>query len=632
MQKEAGPDKSPRGKYLLLSSLASLGIVYGDIGTSPLYAIRECFHGSHAIAVTPANVFGVLSLVFWSLVIVISVKYLVFVLRADNRGEGGILALTALATPLRASSLAVRRRTLILLGLFGAALLYGDGMITPAISVLSAVEGLKVATPVLDHYVVPLAIAILVGLFMIQRHGTAGVGSVFGPITLVWFLCLAALGVAHIAKFPTVLNAVNPVHCIGFVVANPVVAFWVLGAVFLVITGGEALYADVGHFGKLPIRLTWFLVVLPSLLLNYFGQGALLLVTPGAAVNPFYQMAPRWALYPLVVLATMATVIASQAVISGSFSLTRQAVQLGFCPRLSIDHTSAEEIGQIYVSIVNWGLMLASVGLVLGFRSSSNLAAAYGMAVATTMVITTLLFYVVARRRWKFSLPAAISVCGLFLAIDLCFLAANVLKIAHGGWFPLVVASVVFTLMTTWKSGRRILAERLREGAVRLEDFLESDEVRHANRVPGIVIFMYSNAAWTPPALLNNFRYNGVLHEHCVILNVETEEVPHVSSKERVDAESLGNGFYRVVVRYGFMEDPDIPAILKRVNLQGLHLDPDKVIYFLGRERLLATEKPGMAIWREKLFAVMSRNALGATTFYHIPPYRVVELGQQIEL
>ncbi|HVG39029.1 MAG TPA: KUP/HAK/KT family potassium transporter, partial [Pyrinomonadaceae bacterium] len=452
--------ETPHGRYLLLLSLTALGVVYGDIGTSPLYAMRECFHGPHAIAPTPENIYGVLSLIFWSLIIVISVKYLVFVLRADNQGEGGILALTALATPIKILS-RTEKRGLVIIGIFGAALLYGDGIITPAISVLSAVEGLQVATPYFSPYVVPITIVILVGLFFIQKRGTAGVGKLFGPVTLLWFLSLAVLGVSHILRNPTVLNAINPVYGYHLFFDLGWAGYLVLGTVFLVVTGGEALYADMGHFGKRPIRLVWFTLVLPALLLNYFGQGAFLLGHPGAVENPFFLMAPSWALYPMVVLATMATVIASQALISGAYSITMQAVQLGFLPRFKIDHTSSIEYGQIYIPAINWGLMLGCIAIVIGFQTSSNLAAAYGVAVTSTMVITTILFYVVERERWKWSLPAALALSGFFLIIDLSFFGANIIKVAQGGWFPLLLAALVFIVMTTWKKGRRILAERI---------------------------------------------------------------------------------------------------------------------------------------------------------------------------
>ncbi len=629
---EPGPhSKDPQGKYLLILSLTALGVVYGDIGTSPLYALRECFHGPHSVAVTPANILGVLSLIFWSLIIVITIKYLVFILRADNHGEGGILALTALVTPVRASAEG-SRWLLIMLGLFGAALLYGDGMITPAISVLSAIEGLEVATPFFQPYIIPITIGIIIVIFLFQYRGTARVGVVFGPITLVWFLTLAALGIYHIIQQPGVLAAINPLYGVRFFIINGWHGFLILGSVFLVVTGGEALYADMGHFGRKAIRLGWFAIVLPALMLNYFGQGALLISRPETAANPFYQMSPGWALYPMVILAAAATVIASQAVISGSFSLTRQAVQLGYSPRVDIEHTSIEQIGQIYIPVVNWGLMIACIGLVLGFRSSSNLAAAYGVAVTTTMVITTLLFYVVARNCWKWSLPKALLLCGTFLVIDLSFFGANILKVPHGGWFPLVVATLIFIVMSTWKTGRRILGYRLEESARPIEDFLGRLQADSIVRVPGTSIFMSGNPRVTPPALSKNLKHNRVLHEDVVILTVSTEEIPHAAPDRRVSVEDLGQGFYRIVVRYGFMEDPNIPEVLKTIDMPGLNLDLEHATFFLGRERLIATKEKGMALWREKIFVWMSRNSREATSFFCLPPDRVIEVGTQVEL
>ncbi len=615
---------------LLILSLTALGVVYGDIGTSPLYAVRECFHGPHAIEVTRANVLGVLSLIFWSLICVISIKYLAFILRADNHGEGGILALAALVTPIRAKTQCKAR--LVLLGLFGAALLYGDGMITPAISVFSAVEGLRVATPLFEPYIIPITVAILVALFLLQRCGTARVGALFGPVILLWFLTIALLGGYNILREPGVLAAVNPFYAISFFAHNGWAGFLVLGTVFLVVTGGEALYADLGHFGARPIRLTWFSLVLPSLLLNYFGQGALLIGRPSAAVNPFYQMAPGWALYPLVGLATAATVIASQAVISGAFSLTRQAVQLGYSPRLLIEQTSVSQIGQIYVPAINWGLMVACIGLVLGFRSSSNLAAAYGVAVTTTMVITTVLFFFIARDAWRWAPAVAATLCGAFLVIDLSFWGANVMKIAHGGWFPVVVAALVFTLMTTWKTGRRILDERLQTGRVSIDEFLEDIERQGVARVPGTAIFLYRMVRGVPPALLKNVKHNKVLHERNVIITVETEEVPHVPAEDRVEVKQIRDGFCRVVLHYGFMQHPDVPAALKDVQAPCLDGVLDDPTFFLGREHLFATTRAGMALWREKLFALMARNARDATSFFRIPPDRAIEVGTRVEL
>ena len=623
--------RAPRGRYLAVLSLAALGIVYGDIGTSPLYALRECFHGPHAIAPLPANILGVLSLIFWSLVIVISIKYLVFVLRADNHGEGGILALTALATPIKPSGRS-EHTFLIMLGIFGAALLYGDGIITPAISVLSAMEGITVATPFLSHFVVPLTIVILVGLFLFQSRGTAKVGKIFGPVMLVWFAALAILGIAQIARHPSVLVAVNPAYASDFFIQNGWHGFLILGAVFLVVTGGEALYADMGHFGTRPIRIVWFSVVLPALLLNYFGQGALLLEDAEAAHNPFYRLAPAWALYPMIVLATSAAVIASQAVISGAFSLTMQAVQLGFSPRLKINHTSTREYGQIYIPAVNWALMIGCIAIVLGFRTSSNLAAAYGVAVTSTMVITTVLFYVVARRVWGWGWLTTGALALFFLIIDIAFFGANIIKVADGGWFPLLLAWIVFTVLTTWKTGRRILSERIQSEARLLEEFLEEVEKHPPRRVPGTAIFMNGNASRTPPALLHNLEHNKVLHKRVLFLTVKTKLLPFVPAEERVETESLGNGFYRLKVYYGFMEDPDIPKVLEHIHTPGLTYDRADTTYFLGRETIIPAKHPGMAVWREKLFSVIAHNATSATAYFCLPPDRVVEMGEQIEI
>ncbi len=624
-------DEAPRGKYLGALSLAALGIVFGDIGTSPLYAFRESFHAEYGLAATRLNVLGVLSLIFWSLILVISVKYMIFVLRADNKGEGGIIALTALITPGRDAS--GRRNVLILLGLFGAALLYGDSMITPAISVLSAVEGLEVATPYFEPYVIPIVIGILVALFLFQHHGTAGIGKVFGPITLVWFVTLGALGVSQIIHAPEVFAAVNPLHAVDFFSRNGLTAFLVLGSVFLVVTGGEALYADIGHFGLLPIRLTWFGVVLPALLLNYFGQGALLITNPTAVENPFFLMAPDWALYPLVALATAATIIASQAVISGAFSLTRQAVQLGFAPRLNIKQTSSKEIGQIYIPFVNWTLMVACIGLVIGFGSSSSLAAAYGVGVTTDMVFTTILFAVVMWKVWKWSAFAVVLLTGGFLVIDLAFWGANIIKVPDGGWFPLVVAGAMFLLMSTWKRGRSILGERIEAGGLPLELFLGDPATESLATVPGTAIYMHINPKDTPRTLLHNIKHNKVMHQDVVLLSVQTsEDEPYVTSNKRVEVELLKDGFYRLVVRYGFAQDVDIPSALALVNEPGLDLRMGQTTFFLGRERILATREDGMYAWRDRLFGMMTRNARSATDFFNLPPNRVVELGAQVEI
>lgn len=622
----------PRGRYLAILSLTALGIVYGDIGTSPLYAMRECFHGPHAIEPTPANIFGVLSLIFWALIIIISIKYCIFVLRADNHGEGGILALTALATPIKIVSKS-ERRILVVLGIFGAALLYGDGIITPAISVLGAVEGLNVATPFFTPYVVPLAVIIIVGLFLIQSRGTAKVGQLFGPIMLAWFLIISLLGVAQVVRHPTVIQAFNPTHAIDFFQRNGWHGFLVLGTVFLVVTGGEALYADMGHFGRRPIRIVWYVLVLPALLLNYLGQGALLIENPALAENPFYRLAPGWALYPLIALATCAAIIASQALISGAYSLTMQAIQLGFLPRLKIEHTSSAQIGQIYIPALNWALMAGCIAIVVGFGSSSNLAAAYGVAVTATMVITTILLGVVERQKWRWSWALVLTITGVFLVIDLAFFGANIVKIPAGGWFPLVVGGGIFMIMTTWKKGRRILAERLLARAHPIDNFLREVSKSLTVRVSGTAVFMNGTAAGTPPALMHNFEHNKVLHERVVLLTVKTLQLPHVEPKGRVKIEPLSQEFYRFIINYGFMEDPDIPNVLENLEPEhGLVFDMAETTFFLGRETVIAGKHPGMAIWREKLFAFMSRNASSATAYFCLPPNRVVELGSQIEM
>jgi KUP system potassium uptake protein len=590
--------------------------------------MRECFYGQHGVPPTHANVLGVLSLILWSLILIISVKYLTLILRADNRGEGGILALATLV-----SDVVRRGKFLFLLGLFGAALLYADGMITPAISVMGAVEGLHVATPLFDHYVVPIAVVILIGLFFFQSHGTTRVGAVFGPITMIWFLAISVLGIAHIIRAPQVLAAINPIHGFEFFMFNGWHGFVVLGAVFLVVTGGEALYADIGHFGTAPIRLTWFAVVLPALTLNYLGQGALLLVQPDAAVNPFYRMAPPWALYPLVVLATAAAVIASQAIISGAFSLTMQAIQLGYSPRLRAIYTSERVIGQIYVPVVNWGLMVACVALVLGFRTSSNLAAAYGVAITTTMLITTILFYVVARRRWHWPAAAALPIAAFFITIDLAFFGANMLKIAHGGWFPLLVSAAILFLMLTWRKGRRVLRSRLGEICIPLNDFISELKTQNIRRVPGTAVYMSGNRYGTPLALLHNLKHNKVLHEEVVLLTVRTEEVPYLTNpRDRVALENLREGFWRAQIHFGFMEKPNVPVALDRVKQAGLRFDPMRTTYFIGRETILATRKRGLSSWRGSFFAWMTRNAGDVTSYFCLPPNGVVELGARVEV
>jgi KUP system potassium uptake protein len=613
--------------YQLKLALAALGVVYGDIGTSPLYAMRECFNKEYGIAVTPANVMGILSLIFWALTLIVSLKYVAYVLRADNKGEGGILALMALASGAMHGKRAYP--VLIALGVFGSALLYGDGVITPAITVLSAVEGLKIAAPSLEHSVIPLTIIILIGLFAMQRRGTAGLGAIFGPITLVWFGSLFAFGVWRTIEHPGVMAAVNPLYAANFLHQSGAVGLLVLGAVVLVVTGGEALYADLGHFGRKPIRLAWYGVVMPALLMNYFGQGSLLLDNPRAVENPFFKMIPSFALYPMVCLSTAASVIASQALISGVFSLTSQGTMLGLLPRVAIKHTSAHERGQIYVPFVNWALMLATIGLVLGFESSSNLAAAYGIAVTMTMVITTILAYFLTRHVWGWSVPKAGALSLVFLAPELVFMGANAIKIEHGGWFPLVVGAAIFVMMLSWKRGREILAQRFREQLLPLEDFFDLMRVEMPARVPGTAVFMTSTRDGTPPAMLHNFMHNRVVHQHIVLLTVVTSESARVSEEDRFKIEDLEHGFVRLIGRYGFMEQPDAPRLLLDAHAV---TSIEHTTFFLGRENLIATQHPGMARWRLGLFAFLTRNAQPATKFFNIPPDRVFEIGAQIEL
>ncbi|MGC4092883.1 MAG: KUP/HAK/KT family potassium transporter [Polyangiaceae bacterium] len=584
-------------------ALAALGVVFGDIGTSPLYAMRECFHGEHAIEVSKANVYGVLSLVIWSLTLIVSIKYVAYVLRADNKGEGGILALMALSSSaLRNSRIYV---LLITLGVFGAALLYGDGVITPAISVLSAIEGLQVATPISQATVLSITVAILVGLFAIQRYGTAGIGAFFGPVMLLWFLTLSVLGIVNLVKSPEALTAINPLYAIDFLRRNGVLGTPVLGAVFLVVTGGEALYADLGHFGRVPIRRAWFTLVFPALVLNYMGQAVLLLHEPEAKANPFFLMAPGWTLYPLVALSTMAAVIASQALISGVFSLSQQGIMLGLLPRMTIRHTSAEERGQIYVPIINWMLMLGTIWLVLAFKSSSNLAAAYGIAVTLTMVITTVLAFFLVRSRWNWSLWQAIALTLLLLVPELAFTSANAMKFTNGGWVPLAIGAGLFVVMTSWKRGREVLGQRFREQMLPLDDFNDLTRVEIPARVVGTAVFMTSQRDGTPPAMLHNFLHNRVLHQHVVLLTITTEDAARLSERDRFTQEELGNGFIRVVARYGFMEQPDVPALLTRAGLVGKGLEG--VTFFLGRETMIATKRPGMAHWRVHLFSFLSK-------------------------
>ncbi len=625
---------SPRNRApLAATTLAALGVVFGDIGTSPLYAMRECFHGMHGITPSPANIIGVLSLIFWSLIIVISIKYLVFVLRADNKGEGGILALMALIIQGEDKKRSKRMLAgITMLGLFGAALLYGDGMITPAISVLSAVEGLTFATPLFEPYILLITVVILLGLFSLQKRGTAHIGKAFGPIILLWFLTLALLGIKGILLDPGVLIAVNPYYCFRFFYHNFVTSFVVLGSVFLVVTGGEALYADLGHFGRRSIRCGWFGVALPSLTIHYFGQGGLLLVDPSAVANPFYLLAPSWSVYPLVALATAATVIASQAVITGAFSLSQQAVQLGFLPRIAVAHTSEREIGQIYVPSVNWAMLAGTLVLVLSFRSSSQLAAAYGIAVTTTMIVTTLLTYIVMRSRWGWARWQALLLSSLFLALDLAFFVATSLKFFDGGWLPLLLALAVFTIMVTWKRGRSIVSERLTTVMLPLEQFMKESLSSIPSRVPGTAVFMTAAPQGTPPALIKNTQHNKVLHQTLAILTITTDTIPQVHGRDRLQVISLGDGFYRLYARYGFMETPDVPKLLQQCSKRGLTIDLGATTFFLGRETLIATNRPGMAIWREKLFGFMARNAYRATDYFKIPSEYAIEIGTVLEI
>ena len=611
-------------------ALLALGVIYGDIGTSPLYALRECFHESHGVAVDRNSVLGVLSLIFWTLVIVVTLKYHVYVIRADNRGEGGILALVALVgRVLKRGRVA---GAVITLGLFGAALLYADGALTPAISVLSAVEGLSVATRLFDPYIVPVTVAILIGLFLLQRHGTGAIGSIFGPIMVLWFSTLAALGVYGIIQHPIVLSAVNPVYAVEFFGHNGLAGFVVLGSVFLAATGGEALYADLGHFGHRPVQIDWFAFVGPALLLNYFGQGALLIENADAAANPFYLLAPSWMLYPLVGLATAATIIASQAVITGVFSLTMQAVQLGYLPRVKIEHTSASTMGQIYIASVNWILMLVTIALVLGFGSSSGMAGAYGLAIAITMVVTTALAFPVAWKLWHWPLALALAVSIAFLAIDLAFLGANLFKVLHGGWVPLVIAAIVFVIMRTWKRGRALVASRLQSRLLPMDLFLQSLARKPPLRIPGVGVYMTGSATGVPLALVHNLKHNQVLHERVILLTLLTEEIPYVDGVNRFEQFDLGQGFFRVVARYGFMQERNVSALLASVSLNGYNVQPLALTYFLSRETLIATPHTGMALWREKLFAALARNSVSAAAFFDLPPNQVVEIGTQIEL
>jgi KUP system potassium uptake protein len=621
---------SSKGRRLATLTLSALGVVYGDIGTSPLYALKEVFGGAHhPVPVSEHNVLGILSLVFWALMIIVSIKYVTFIMRAGNKGEGGIMALMALV--LRGAKDPARARVLMLLGLFGAALFLGDGTITPAISVLSAVEGLEVATPAFKPYVIPITLAVILGLFVIQKRGTAHVGAWFGPIMVVWFVVLAVLGISGIAHAPQVLAALNPFYAFEFLGTHGAPGFFSLGAVVLAVTGAEALYADMGHFGPTPIRLAWSGLVLPALALNYFGQGALILGDPQAIDNPFYLLAPSWMLYPLVALSTVATIIASQAVISGAYSITKQAMQLGYAPRMEIQHTSGEQIGQIYLPGINWTLCIGVVALVVGFGSSSKLAAAYGIAVTGTMAITTILAFVVARSIGKWSLPASILLFAAFLIVDLAFFSANLIKVVDGGWFPLAFGSVVFVLMLTWKRGRQLLQSRLEADAIPLDAFIASASLG-CTTVPGTAIFMTTEASAVPHALLHSMKHYKSLHDRIVLLNAVTLDVPHVPPSQRVAVDTINAQFYKVKVFFGFMDDPDLPEALEWCAEQGLRLDMMDTSFFLGRETLIPKVDSEMAFWRERLFITMVRNARSAADYFGLPSNRVVELGAQVVL
>jgi KUP system potassium uptake protein len=611
-------------------TLAAIGVVYGDIGTSPLYALKEVF-AQDRVPLSPENVLGILSLVFWTLTVVVSLKYVTLILRADNNGEGGLIAMLALASQAVKARPALRTR-LLLMGIFGTAIFFGDGVITPAISVLSAVEGLEVATPGLHRFVVPATLGVITLLFMAQRHGTGVVGRLFGPVTLLWFVVLAALGLPHIWQRPEVLTALSPHHGLGFLLRHPGMGFIALGSVFLSVTGAEALYADLGHFGKRPIRLAWFTAVMPALMINYFGQGAMLLDEPVNARNPFYEMAPGWALFPLIVLATLATVIASQALITAAFSVTKQAIQLGYMPRLRILHTSVRETGQIYVPFVNWTLFAFVAIAVVTFRSSDALAAAYGIAVATNMVITTVMTFYVVRYAWKLPLALCLAASGMFFAVDSVFFVANAVKILDGGWFPLLIATGVFTLMVTWKRGRRLMSDRMRDESIELTTFLESIFLNPPLRVPGTAVFLSAESGATPFALLHNLKHNKVLHEQNLFVSVQHHEVPWIGFGRRCDVKALGHDCWQVTLHFGFKNEPDVPEALQLLAGRGVQLDDMETSYFLSRDTVIPTFGGGMALWREKLFASMHRNAAAAADFLHLPTNRIVELGTKVEI
>ena len=611
-------------------TLGAIGVVYGDIGTSVLYAVKEVFGSGH-VPFTHANVFGILSIFFWTLTVIVSIKYVTLVLRADNNGEGGLVAMLALASQ-SVKDKPRLRQVLLLVGIFGTCLFYGDGVITPAISVMSAVEGLEVVSPAFKKYVIPLTLVILFGLFFVQRRGTTGIGKFFGPVTVVWFFIIAVLGVAQILTHPDILWALSPHYAVRFIWDNPYVTFIILGAVVLCVTGGEALYADMGHFGKKPIRVAWFSIVMPALTLNYFGQGALLLSNPAAVKNPFFLMAPDWALLPLVGLATMATVIASQALISGAFSVTKQVIQLGYLPRLQVQHTSVKDTGQIYLPFVNWGLFVAIVMAVVMFKSSSNLAGAYGIAVCTDMLITTILTFFVIRYSWNLPLALCIAATSFFFVVDFAFWASNLLKLFDGGWFPLMIGGAIFTLMMTWKEGRRLMNDKLRADSIDLPSFLEAVFVSPPQRVEGTAVFLTAEPGTVPNAMLHNLKHNKVLHKNNLFVTVRNHEVPWIGMDKRLEVESLGHNCWQVIVNYGFKGDPDLPKALKLIKGRGCELDPMTTSYFLSRDIVVPTIGGGMATWREKLFAQMHHNASAAAEFLSLPNNSVVELGSKIEI
>ncbi len=611
-------------------TLSALGVVYGDIGTSPLYALKEVFHAGHVPA-SPQNVLGVLSLIFWTMTIIVSLKYVLLILRADNNGEGGLIAMLALATT-AVKDRPLLRSILMVVGLFGTAVFYGDGVITPAISVLSAVEGLEVAAPGLHSWVIPITLVVLTGLFAVQRFGTGGIGKLFGPITLVWFLVLIALGLPHIVENPAVLVALNPLRAIGFIAGQPLIAFIALGAVVLCVTGGEALYADMGHFGKRPIRLAWYGLVMPALVVNYFGQGAMLLEEPEAIDNPFFLMAPSWARLGLVFLSTAATVIASQALISAAFSVTKQAIQLGILPRMTVKHTSERDTGQIYVPFVNWGLYVFIVLAVALFKTSSNLASAYGIAVTLDMTITTVMTFYVIRYGWKYPLALCLLATGFFFAIDITFFLSNLLKLVAGGWFPLVIGAGMFLLMLTWQQGRALVHERVRSEAIELQGFLEAVFISPPLRVPGTAVFLVADEGLTPNALMHNLKHNKVLHAHNLFVTVRPHEVPHIAEGERLSIAALGHDCWQIRLHFGFKDEPDVPAALRLLEQHGVPLDEMDTSYFLSRETITPTFGGGMAMWREKLFASMHRNATDMADFLGLPANRIVELGAKVEI